>query len=292
VFRDDEKKRIRKLGKMTILRSDGTSLYQTKELGLAKHKFDNFEIDESLYVVGAEQRLYFQQVFAILRLWGFPNAENCRHIAYELVVLPEGKMSSREGTIVSYRALRDEAIRRAEKITREKGIAGNIHQTARVIAYIHQTARVIAIAAIKYTMLQISGNQQIVFDFEQALSFSGRAAPYLQYAYARAGKLVGDSAAPPRDAPSYELHPSEVELARVISEYPEVCANAAEQYEPALVCNYLYELANAFSAFYRDCRVLDAPAEEQAHRQALVAAFRTVLASGFRVLALPLPEEM
>ena len=99
VFRDDEKKRIRKLGKMTILRCDGTSLYQTKELGLAKYKFDMVrekygqDLDESLYVVGAEQKLYFEQVFAILRLWGFPNAENCRHISYELVVLPEGKMS-------------------------------------------------------------------------------------------------------------------------------------------------------------------------------------------------------
>ncbi len=128
VFRDAEKKRIRQLGKMTILRSDGTSLYQTKELGLAKYKFDNFDIHESLYVVGAEQKLYFEQVFAILRLWGFPNAENCKHISYELVVLPEGKMSSREGNIVSYRELRDEAVGARGDITREKGIAGDVEQ--------------------------------------------------------------------------------------------------------------------------------------------------------------------
>src|SRR5690606_18304599 len=107
------------------------------------------ELDESLYVVGAEQKLYFQQVLAILRLWGFPNAENCRHISYELVVLPEGKMSSREGTIVSYRELRDEAIRRAREVIVEKGIITDE-------ASIDRTARDVAIAAIKYTMLQVS----------------------------------------------------------------------------------------------------------------------------------------
>jgi arginyl-tRNA synthetase len=291
VFRDDEKKAIRRLGKMVILRSDGTSLYQTKELGLAKHKFDlirektGHELDESLYVVGAEQKLYFQQVLAILRLWGFPNAENCRHISYELVVLPEGKMSSREGTIVSYRELRDKAIARAEEVIREKGIITDE-------SLIKRTARDVAIAAIKFTMLLVSGNQTIVFDMEQALSFSGRAAPYLQYAYARAGKLVKEGLDPVSSAPGYALHATEVELARQISLFPDVIASAAAKYEPAIVCNYLYALASAFSEFYRDCRVLDAPEPERSFRRNLTRAFRQVMKNGFRILALPLPEEM
>ena len=313
VFRDDEKKRIRQLGKMTILRSDGTSLYQTKELGLAKHKFDLVQerfgapLDGSLYVVGEEQKLYFEQVFAILRLWGFPNAERCKHIAYALVVLPEGKMSSREGTIVSYRELRDEAIRRAEEITREKGIGAAGTGGAVDEAKVKDIAKKVAIAAIKYAMLKVTGAQQIVFDFEEALSFNGRTAPYLQYAYARAGKLVGDGSAgvPPVDeeaggqdarptgsAPTYTLHDSEVELARRISLFPDVCAEAAAKYEPATLCNYLYDLADGFSAFYRDCRVLDAPEVEREFRQRLVAAFRSVVRTGFTLLALPLPEEM
>jgi arginyl-tRNA synthetase len=310
VFRDDEKKRIRKLGKLTILRSDGTSLYQTKELGLAKHKFDlvreryGSDLDESLYVVGAEQKLYFDQVFAILRLWGFPNAENCKHISYELVVLPEGKMSSREGNIVSYRDLRDEAVDRALKITEEKGVAG----------WIEQTAHDIAIAAIKYAMLQVTGNQQIVFDFEQALSFSGRAAPYLQYAYARGRKilytyrdekghkkyaygkqrdeLLAVSTEEVPAAPGYELHASELMLARELGAFPAVCADAAAHYEPATLCTYLYDLATAFSDFYRDCPVLDAPEDKRAFRRALIAAFLQVMRTGFAILALPLPEEM
>ena len=297
VFRDDEKKGIRRLGKMVILRSDGTSLYQTKELGLAKHKFDLIrrqtgqELDESLYVVGAEQKLYFQQVLAILRLWGFPNAENCRHISYELVVLPEGKMSSREGTIVSYRELRDKAIERAEEVIREKGIITDEAQ-------IKRTARDVAIAAIKFTMLQVSGNQTIVFDMEQALSFSGRAAPYLQYAYARAGKLVKDvpgtesEATGQSDSPGYALHPTEIELARQLSLLPDVIESAAQKYEPAILCNYLYTLASAFSEFYRDCRVLDAPSVERSFRRRLTSAFRLVMKIGFNILALPLPEEM
>jgi arginyl-tRNA synthetase len=324
VFSDAEKKRIRQLGKMTILRSNGTSLYQTKELGLAKYKFDwvkeqtGRDLDESLYVVGAEQKLYFEQVFAILRLWGFPNADKCKHIAYELVVLPEGKMSSREGTVVSYRELRDAAIKQAEDVIREKGIIQDEAQ-------IRQTARDVAIAAIKYTMLQVSGNQQIVFDFAQALSFDGRAAPYLQYAYARAGKLVAEAKQPSEvqgpqsaeqagiaqteadlgqrtsdrstgadreDGTAGGLHPSEIALARLLSQFPETCRTAAEKYEPAVLCNYLYAIADAFSAFYRDCRVLDAAEPEKGFRQGLTRAFRYVLKTGFKILALPLPEAM
>ncbi|MCH7472771.1 arginine--tRNA ligase, partial [bacterium] len=311
------------LGKMTILRSDGTSLYQTKELGLAKYKFDLVRekygrgLDESLYIVGAEQKLYFEQIFAILKLWGFPNAENCKHVSYELVVLPEGKMSSREGNIVSYRELRDEAVRRAEQITRDKGIAG-VGESGEVDeAKLAETAHKIAIAAIKYAMLQVTASQQIVFDFEQALSFSGRAAPYLQYAYARAGKLVdggtgrdsgarnfqpgvegafgpvyeagsqtpsthpGSATAPPSGAPGYELHPSEAELARQLSAFPSVARSAAENYEPATLCTYLYTIATAFSDFYRDCRVLDAEEPVRSFRQALTAAFRQVMKTGF-----------
>lgn len=273
---------IQRLGKMVIQRSDGTSLYQTKELALAKYKFDHFNIDESLYVVGSEQKLYFEQVFAILKLWGFPNADHCRHISYELVVLPEGKMSSREGTIVSYRELRNEALRRALEITREKGIAGDAEAVARDIA----------IAAIKFAMLQVSGNQQIVFDFEQALSFDGRSAPYLQYAYARAGKLVEGCCGPEMLEVPDALETSEIALARQISQYPSAVREAAARYEPAVLCAYLFALANAFSAFYRDCRVLDAPEPYRSYRRALAKAFRHVLASGFALLALPLPEEM
>jgi arginyl-tRNA synthetase len=300
VFSEQERKRIRQLGKMTILRSNGTSLYQTKELGLAKYKFDwvkqqtGRELDESLYVVGAEQKLYFEQVFAILQLWGFPNADKCRHIAYELVVLPEGKMSSREGTVVSYRELRDAAVEQAEQVIREKGLITDEAQ-------VRETAKAVAIAAIKYTMLQVSGNQQIVFDFAQALSFDGRAAPYLQYAYARAGKLVpvpvGAELAPPatsegRVEQAPPLHQSEISLTRLLSQFPETCRSAAARYEPAIVCNYLYAIADAFSAFYRDCRVLDAPEPERGFRQRLVQAFRNVTRSGFAILALPLPEAM
>lgn len=310
-FPEERRKRIKQLGKMTILRSDGTSLYQTKELGLAKHKFDLIlgktgrPLDESLYVVGAEQKLYFEQVFAILHLWGFPNADNCKHISYELVVLPEGKMSSREGNIVSYRELRDEAVARAEAITREKGIGATSSGGAIDEAKVKDIAHKIAIAAIKYAMLQVTGSQQITFNFEQALSFDGRAAPYLQYAYARARKLVegmvGQASSLSEDTgkmpvplapPGYELHASEVELARCIARFPDVCVEAAQAYEPATLCTYLYDLACAFSDFYRDCRVLDAPEPQRGFRQRLCAAFRTVMKTGFAILALPLPEEM
>src|SRR5690606_13193647 len=139
----------------------------------------------------------------------------------------------------------------------------------------------------KYTMLHVSGNQQIVFDFAQALSFDGRSAPYLQYAYARAGKLVADggatedaalkSRAPQgqdltSEVPTDALHPSETALARLLSQFPETCQTAAARYEPAVLCNYLYSIADAFSAFYRDCRVAGAPEPQRSFRQGLVSA--------------------
>lgn len=274
-----------RLGKMTILRSDGTSLYQTKELGLAKLKFDKFKIDESLYVVGAEQKFYFEQVTAILRLWGFPNANNFQHLTYELVVLPEGKMSSRQGNVVSYRELRNQAVKVAIQLTSEKGVAGDVADTAHKVA----------IASIKFAMLAVTASQQIVFDFDKALSFSGRCAPYLQYAYARAGKLTAGRSGQTSEknhAPEHELHASEVGLARLIWGFPTVIEEAAAQTEPSTICTYLYELASAFSGFYRDCRVLNAPEPQREFRAKLCSAFRQVMATGFRLLALPLPEEM
>ena len=131
------------------------------------------------------------------------------------------------------------------------------------------------------------------FDFEQALSFSGRSAPYLQYAYARAGKLIeGGPDGPVPDEPGYELDQSELALARLLSMWPSTARRAAEKYEPAFVCTYLYELASAFSDFYRDCRVLGEPEPQRVFRTALVRAFRQVVRTGFRLLALPLPEAM
>jgi len=285
------------LGKIVLQRSDGTTLYQTKELMLAKRKFTgSFKgsegdaggpIDTSLYVVGSEQKLYFQQVFKILQAWGFPQASRCHHIVYELVQLGGGKMSSREGTTVSYREFVDEAVARARTLASERGISDATEEVARQVA----------LAAIKYAFLKVDPNKSIVFDWELAFSFDGNAGPYIQYAFARAQKLVADFAPPAGKAEvvpeGYELDPAEVALCRALAEFPERVRLAREQWSPSLVANYLYELTRAFTTFYDSCPVLRADEPVRTFRRSLVSAFANVVSLGARkLLGIELPSEM
>lgn len=269
------------LGKMVIRRSDGTTLYQTKELALAKVKFAEYAVDRSLYVVGSEQSLYFKQVFKILEAWGFTAAPKCRHISYELVQLAGGKMSSREGTVIPYHAFIAEAKAQALELAAQRGISA---ETERV-------AELVALGAIKYAFLKVDPSKVIVFDWEQALSFDGNAGPYIQYAYARARKLLAGyagEALPQAHSPAEQ----ELMLCRVMSEFPERAMMAQETHSPNLLANYLYELTRTFTDFYQACPVLKAEEAERSYRQALVKAFCAVLVSGCRVLGIELPEEM
>lgn len=271
-------------GALVILRKDGTSLYQTKELALAKVKFERYGIDRSYYVVATEQSLYFKQVFKILEIWGFKQAAHCVHIPYELVMLKEGKMSSREGNVVLYDDLKDEALARLEAITREKGIAADVTDTARKIA----------LAAIKFAMLNVDNNKVIVFDWEQVLNFNGMASPYIQYSYARARKLIEglDVVAFPPSI-DYRMGEAEVRLVEKVSAFPKALRLAAETSRPFVVTRYLFDLCQAFTDFYHKHRVLDEPdAHIRTVRRFAVKSFSVVIESAYRILGLELPEEM
>ena len=292
----DERFSAPHLGKMVLIRSDGTSLYQTKELALAKEKFTRSftasdgslgGIDISLYVVGSEQKLYFQQLFKILSGWGFPQAKNCKHIAYELVQLSTGKMSSREGTVIAYRDFINEAISRAKQITEERGISTDKENVARMVA----------VGAVKYAFLKVGTDKTIVFDWDTALSFDGNAGPYIQYAHARARKLIRDfhparvteNILPGQHAPL----PEEIFLCRVLADFPDKARLAFKEHSPAILCNYLYDLTKAFTAFYDACPVLSAPEPLRTYRQVLVFVFDLVLSLvAGRILGIELPDEM
>lgn len=269
------------LGKMVIRRSDGTTLYQTKELALAKVKFRDYAVDRSLYVVGSEQSLYFRQVFKILEAWGFAAAPKCRHISYELVQLAGGKMSSREGTVIPYHAFIAEAKEQALELAAQRGISAETEKVAELVA----------LGAIKYAFLKVDPSKVIVFDWEQALTFDGNAGPYIQYAYARARKLLvgyADEALPDAYSPAAQ----ELMLCRVMSEFPERAKLAQESHSPNLLANYLYELTRTFTDFYQACPVLKAEETARKYRQGLVKAFCSALASGCGILGIELPEEM
>ena len=270
-----------------ILRSDNTTLYLTKDLALAKEKFENYNVDRSIYVVDNRQSLHFQQAFKILELWGFPQAEKCYHLAYGFVSLPEGAMSARQGRVALFKDVADEAERRALAAMTQR--TPEMSNTMRI-----QTARQIGLGALAYSILSVDNNKDIVFDVNDALSFDGRTAPYIQNAHVRANSILRKAGGMPDFAVySHELASHEVQLIDLISRFPDTVEQAAQEYRPLVVANYAYDLANAFHSFYHSVPVIQAEsAQVQAARLRLVAAAKQVLANALRLLVIQAPDVM
>ena len=276
---------------MVILRSDGTTLYSTKDLALAKQKFEKYQVDRSIYVVDFRQNLHFQQVFKILELWGFPQAAKCHHLSYGYVTLLEGAMSSRHGRVVLFKEVYDEAIRRALAVESER--SGNVPEGERV-----QIAEQIGLGALVYSMLAVDNNKDIVFDINEALSFDGRTGPYIQNAHVRANSILKKANAPTieRLAVStfdYELEKHEIELIEQISQFPGKVQQAANEYRPLVMAQYVYDLANAFHSFYHAVPVLQNENENTRNaRLRLVAAAKQTLANALLLLGIQAPDVM
>ncbi|HSL30963.1 MAG TPA: arginine--tRNA ligase [Anaerolineales bacterium] len=275
---------------MVILRSDGTALYSTNDLALAKQKFEKYHVDRSIYVVDFRQSLHFQQVFKILELWGFPQAAKCYHLSYGYVSLPEGAMSARRGRVALFKEVYDEAIKRVLAVESER--SGNVPETERV-----KIAEQIGLGALVYSMLSVDNNKDIVFDVNEALSFDGRTGPYIQNAHVRANsilKKVNARAAHLGPATfNFELNRHEIELIEQISRFPNTVQQSASEYRPLVMAAYAYELANAFHSFYHAVPVLQNEDENVKNaRLRLVAAAKQTLANALRLLDIKAPEVM
>ena len=277
---------------MVILRSDGTTLYSTKDLALAKQKFEQYHVDRSIYVVDFRQNLHFQQVFKILELWGFPQAEQCYHLPYGYVTLPEGAMSSRRGRVVLFKDVYDEAVKRALAVESER--TGNIPESER-----EKIAEQIGLGALVYSMLSVDNNKDIVFDVNEALSFDGRTGPYIQNAHVRANSILKKSKVENQMSDlqlstfDYELTKHEIELIELISRFPNTVQQAANEYRPLVMAQYAYDLATAFHSFYHAVPVLQSEDEKIKNaRLQLVAAAKQVLANALRLLDIKAPEVM
>ena len=276
---------------MPILRSDGTSLYATKDLSLTKRKFEEYGIDRAVWVVDVRQSLYFQQVFKVLELLGFEQAKKAHHLGYEIVALPEGVISSRKGNVPIYNDIRDQVLARAREIIDEKNPDLAAETKARVA---HQ----VGLGSLKYAMLARDNNKVVIFDLEEALSFDGHAAPYIQYAHARACRILehaggqGDRKTAALTLDFGDLKPEELGLLQQIAALPEEVQRAAEQYRPLLIANYAFELAKRFNDFYHACPVLQSPEPIRTARLALVDATRVALANSLALLEIEAPEEM
>jgi arginyl-tRNA synthetase len=276
-----------------ILRSDGTTLYLTKDLALAKQKFDKYHVDRSIYVVDNRQSLHFQQAFKILELWGFKQSEKCYHLGYGFVSLPEGAMSARRGRVALFKDVYDEAIQRVLATIAEKN--PNMPESERL-----GVAKKVGMGALAYSMLSVDNNKDIIFDINEALSFDGRTGPYIQNAYVRANSILRkanleDSSNPILESRTfdYPLTNHEIELIEQMSRFPNVVQQAANEYRPLVVAAYIYDLATAFHSFYHAVPVLQSESEAvKAARLRLVAAAKQVLANGLRLLGITAPEMM
>lgn len=270
-----------------VLRNDGTTLYLTKDLALAKVKFDQFGVDRSIYVVDTRQSLHLQQAFKILELMGYAKAAQCHHLGYGFVSLPEGAMSARKGRVVLFKDVADEAVRRVLEVIAEKNPGLPEEQRARV-------ASQVGLGALAYAMLSVDNNKDIVFEMEEALNFDGHTGPYIQNAHVRANSILKKAnEIPAKSEFSYPLTAHEIDLIDRISRFPTVVQQAAREYRPLLVASYVYDLASNFHSFYHGVPVLQADsAEMRASRLRLVAAARQTLANAMNLLAIQSPDVM
>jgi arginyl-tRNA synthetase len=273
---------------LVVLRSDGTALYSTEDLALAKLKFEEYPLDRSIYVVDVRQSLHFQQVWKTLEIAGYEWAERCLHLSYELVNLPGNVvMASREGTVVLLEDLIREAKQRAHQVVEEKNPELSEEDKEEV-------ASSVGLGAIKFPMLDRESTRTVTFDWESALDFNGQAAPYIQYAHVRANSILRKAPAISQQAsePDFDLIDEEVILIENLSQYPGVVQIAARELKPLHLTNYLFGLAKAFNAFYRQAPVLNAEEDVQEFRIGLVESSRRVLSSGLNLLGIDAPQMM
>ncbi len=271
---------------LPVLRSDGTTLYSTKDLALTREKFETYHVDRAIWVVDVRQSLYFQQIFKILELWGFEQAAKCFHLSYETVMLPSGAMSSRSGNAVLYDDVAAAVLTRAREIIEEKNptLPDDLKR---------QIAEDVGIGSMKYGMLVRDNNRVLVFDIEEALSFEGHAAPYIQYAHARACRILEKVDTIPSGTLEFlEVTTEEINLIEQIAAFPTEVERAAAEYKPLVIATYVYELAKRFNDFYHACPVLTAAEPQREARIALVAAARQTLANGLGLLGIAAPQVM
>ncbi len=281
-----------KLDKKVLLRGDGTSLYMTQDLGTAIARHGDWPFDQLIYVVGSEQQYHFRVLFHILKKLGYRWADDLKHLSYGMVNLPDGKMKSREGTVVDA----DDLVKQLAGLAREeienKDRAGEVGD-------IDATSHAIALAALNYYLLQVSPSKDMIFNPSESLSFNGNTGPYLQYMGARISSMIRKFDEKHIEFEGIEADASllkvedEKELIKMLISYPESVEQAAEELNPSCIASYLYDLAKIFSRFYHDNPVLNNKDKVVAvTRMKLATAVLQVLKNGFDLIGIPFLEKM
>lgn len=278
------------LDQKLVLRADGTSVYITQDLGTAQMKYDDFKMDQSIYVVGNEQDYHFKVLFLILEKLGKSWAKGLFHLSYGMVDLPSGKMKSREGTVVDADDLVAEMVETAKQKTETLGKNNDFSDQEKNELYTN-----IGLGALKYFLLKVEPKKRLLFDPSESIDFQGNTGPFIQYTHARIKSLL--SKAGYQSAPSGghgALNPTELEMIMLLAKYPSELSNAAKAYSPAFLANYLYELAKLFNKFYHEVPpiVKEENAALKQHRLNICRLTADVLKAGTKILGIQVPERM
>jgi arginyl-tRNA synthetase len=273
------------LGFFMARKSDGTTLYITKDLALARKKFEQFNIDRSINVVGSEQKFHFQQLFKALEIMGFEQANKCYHLSYGHVVLSSGKMSSRLGNTFTCQDLIDNTLSDLEKKLER-------YQDSWSIEEISDTSHKLAVGAIRYGMLSSDPNKEIVYDPENWISFEGNSGPYLSYSYSRAKSILRKSNQenilfPQNFEIEYDI---EKQLVRYLYDFNTVVSKSCQQYKPSILAHYLYDTCKCFNKMYAQIKILESSNKES--KLALLKSFAIILKQGLYLLGITPPEKM
>lgn len=234
-----------------LLRSDGTSVYMTQDLGTAVQRFKENNIQKLIYTVGNEQDYHFDVLFKILKKLGYSWAENLYHLSYGMVELPEGKMKSREGTVVDADDLMQEMVETAKEKAEELGKLENLSEEEKEKSY-----ETVGLGALKYFMLKVDPKKKMLFNPKESIDFNGNTGPFIQYTYARIQSLLAKADYQEQKISEYEINDSEKDLMMNIFNFKDVVSKAAESLSPALVANYIYELVKSYNSFYQNNPIL------------------------------------
>lgn len=281
------------LDQKLLLRSDGTSVYMTQDIGTADMRFRDFPIDKMIYVVGNEQNYHFQVLSILLDRLGFKWGKELVHFSYGMVELPNGKMKSREGTVVDADDLIAEMIEDARKTSDELGKFKDMTEEER-----NEIARIVGLGALKYFILKVDARKNMLFNPEESIDFNGNTGPFIQYTHARIRSILRKAEAEGMKLPEnldadMPLNQKETELIQKMNEYGAVVEQAGKDYSPSGIANYCYELTKEFNQFYHDYSILGADNDkEKTVRLVLAANVAKTLKNGMNLLGIEVPERM
>ena len=271
-----------------ILRSDGPAVYMTQDIGTAIQRHDDFGFSNMAYTVGNEQDYHFKVLFLILDKLGYDWAKNCYHLSYGMVDLPSGKMKSREGTVVDADDLMQEMVDTAQSIAQELGKLDGMSGEEADALY-----EQIGIGALKYFMLKVDPKKRMMFDPEESIDFNGNTGPFIQYTHARIQSMLRKYGKQTVCASDVEILDKEQEIIKLLLEFPATIQEAADQYSPALIANYTYDLVKEYNGYYQNTPILVGDNKEQiAFRVALSDKVAQVIKTGMGLLGVSVPNRM